>query len=85
MKKHYIAQSGLTGGYMPNVSEVCDTRTQAAEFLGEIFELSGYKIKQLRKDWYMEVGEKDIYGSYNEYCEIIECNCDTPEIHSDSE
>lgn len=80
MGKHYIAMAGLHG-YMPMVSEVTATRGQAAELLGGIHELSKNKIKQLRRDYYLEL-DLSIHG--NEYCEIIECDCNEEEMHSDT-
>lgn len=77
-KRHYIGHAGLHG-YMPNYSTWGYTRGDVAEVLGELHELSGRKIAQLRRDCTLEL---DLYEHGNEYCEIVECDCgDDPEKH----
>lgn len=80
MGKHYIGMAGLHG-YMPSCCDVYQTKGDAAESLGWIHDLSGRKIKQLRRDMYLELNMEE-HG--NEYCEISECDCSEPWIHSDS-
>lgn len=70
-KAHWVGMAGLHG-YMPNYITVGRTRGQCAEDLGQIHELSGRKIKQMRRDNYLEL---DLYTHGNEYCEIVECDC----------
>jgi hypothetical protein len=79
MKKHYIGMAGLSG-CMPNCCDVYESRTQAAESLGQIHGLSTYQIRNLRHDGYLSLDIEE-YG--NEYCEITECQCSDPEAHQD--
>lgn len=79
-RKHYIGMAGLHG-YMPNYYTVGETRGSVADDLGQLHELSERAIKQLRKDWYLELRLHD-HG--NEYCEIVECDCGgSVESHED--
>jgi hypothetical protein len=66
---------------MPLYCEVYETKQAAAESLADIHDLSGYKTRQLKRDMYLEL---DLHTHGNEYCEIAECNCDTPCEHSES-
>lgn len=70
-KAHWVGMAGLHG-YMPNYTTVGETRGDVAEDLGFIHELSGRKIKQMRRDNYLEL---DLYTHGNEYCEIVVCDC----------
>lgn len=71
MSKHFVGMAGLHG-YLPSYLTVGETRTSVAEDLAQIHELSDYKMRQLRKDWYLEL---DLNKDGNEYCEISECDC----------
>lgn len=70
-KDHWIGMAGLHG-YMPSYYTVGATRGQCADDLGSLHELSGRKIKQMRRDNYLEL---DLYEHGNEYCEIVMCDC----------
>lgn len=80
MPKHYVAMAGLHG-YMPNCCTSCETKGQAAEYLGQIHELSANKIRLLRRDMYLEL---DLATHGNEYCEIQECDCADADCHNDT-
>lgn len=79
-RKHWVGMAGLHG-CLPNFCDVFQTRGAAAQCLGQIHELSGRAIAKLRRDQYFEL---DLYEHGNEYCEITECNCNDPGVHSDS-
>jgi len=79
-KTHYIGMAGLHG-CMPQACDVYDTYNDAAEGLAFIHELGRNRTRQLKRDGYLEL---DLHRDGNEYCEIVECDCDTPEVHSDS-
>ena len=80
--KHFIAMAGLHG-YLPQTCEVFGNKGDAVNYLVELHELPpfGRKAKELRKDSYTEL---DLHKDGNEYAEITVCECDHPEIHSDS-
>lgn len=79
-KKHYIGMAGLHG-YIPQTCDVYETIGDAAQSLGDLHELSKNKIRLLCRDMYIEL---DLHKHGNEYCEIVECECDDPNVHSDS-
>lgn len=79
-KPHYIGMAGLHG-CLPACCEVFKTAGAAADYLRDVHELSKNKRKRLRRDSYLELSLEQ-HG--NEYCEITECWCETPDIHSDS-
>jgi len=76
---HYIAVAGLRG-YLPNVCQSFNDDNSAVRFLYEIHEFPYKKIGELRKNRYIDLDLRK-YG--NEYCEITECECNTPEVHND--
>ena len=78
--KHYIGMAGLHGCLL-QYCEVYDTYEEAVNGLSFIHELGRDRRRRLRKDGYLEM---NIHRDGNEYCEIAECDCDTPEIHGDS-
>lgn len=78
-RPHYIAGAGLHG-YLYQCCDWFDTRTDAAQYIADIHELSNRAMLRLRRDRYIEL---DIHVHGNEYAEITECYCDTPEVHSD--
>lgn len=75
--KHYIAMYGLSGGYIPNTVEVFDNEKHAIDFLVDCYELDDNQHDELERSWICEVDE-------HSYCEIEQCDCDNPLIHSDS-
>jgi hypothetical protein len=79
-KKHFIGMAGLHG-CLPQTCDVYATKGDAAQSLGDIHELSKNKIRLLRRAMYLEL---DLSKHGNEYCEIAECECDDPAVHSDS-
>lgn len=78
-KMHYIGMAGLSG-YLPQCTVTGPTRTSVAEQLAFIHERGQNWTKALIRDWYADL-RLPIDG--NEYAEIVECNCETPEIHED--
>ena len=77
---HFIAMSG-THGCLPDSCEVYDTHADAVEALAAMFELGRTRRTRLYAHRYLELRRAD--GA--EYCEITECDCATPEVHSDSD
>ena len=63
------------------VREALPTLQQAVDYLAETHELGKRRRRQLKRDHYLEL---DLHRDGNEYCEIQECDCDTPEVHCDS-
>ena len=92
MTKHFIGMAGLHG-CIPNFCDVYASFDDAVESLCLIHELgprSKFR-KELKRTGYTElhlndymVGGIQMEGHGNEYAEISVCDCDTPEIHSDS-
>lgn len=89
--KHFIAMAGLHG-YLPNTCDVYDTYSAACESMIQLHDLQWKRVdpethhflpgaKTLRQNGYLELN-LDVDG--NEYCEVTECDCDEPWIHSDS-
>jgi hypothetical protein len=67
-------------GYLPQYCSSHETPDDAALDLGQLHELTDRAIKELAVDYYLELNLKK-HG--NEYCEIVECDCATPEDHND--
>ena len=81
MKKHYVAMAGLRG-YLPIYCEVFPNKEDARDSLEMIHELEGRELNELDK-WNFVDLDLDTHG--NEYAEIIECDCDNPQVHSEHE
>lgn len=84
---HYIYMAGMHG-YLPNVCDVAGTLDDAVDSLAQIHELGRTRRERLKRERYLELhlyGEGILPDDGNEYCEITECTCDNPSIHSDSE
>jgi hypothetical protein len=86
--KHYIAMSGMHG-CLPDYCEVHEALPDAINDLVNLFELGRERTKALRQAKYLElvrnpveIAEERCFGA--DYCEITACDCDTPEVHSDS-
>ena len=80
MPKHYIAMAGLCG-YLPNyTSGPHQYKGQAAGDLASLHDMSERAYKRLRRDMYIEL---DLAKQGNEYCEIVECECDDPDCHAE--
>lgn len=91
--KHWIAMAGLSGGYMPNYCDVFEEYENAVQSLADIHDLGKTRTMRLRKNGYLsmnmngtdgEIGLPPQPADGNEYCEIIECDCDEPHIHSEN-
>ena len=81
MTVHYIGMAGLHG-YLPQTCDVYDSIKNAADSLAQTHELGRDRRRQLQRDCYLEL---NLQRDGNEYCEITECECDSPEMHSDSD
>jgi hypothetical protein len=84
--KHFIGMAGLHG-YLPQTCDVYDSVRDAADSLAAIHELGKRRTRKLAHDRYIELNLHDSplnQGDGNEYAEIVECDCGTPEVHSDS-
>lgn len=79
-KVHYIGMAGLHG-CLPKTCDVYNTYRDAVESLACTHELGRNRKSALRRDGYLEM---NIHRDGNEYCEIVECDCDDPEVHSDN-
>ncbi len=79
-KRHYIGMAGLHG-CMPQTCDVYESQCAAAEGLAEIHGLGRNRRRELARDGYLEL---TLHRDENEYCEIVKCDCDEPEQHSDS-
>jgi hypothetical protein len=86
--KHYIAMSGMHG-CLPDHCEVFETREDAVSDLVFLFDLGRTRTARLRKESYLKLTPSAVerrqdvdFGA--DYCEITECDCDNPSIHSDS-
>lgn len=79
---HYIATSGLSG-YLPNYCEVFHTRAAAIESLVSIWE----EDEAVNVDEFS--AELKAFGlafaSEYEVCEVIACDCNHPQIHSEND
>ena len=85
---HYIAMSGQHG-CLPDHCEVFETHKAAVEDLVQLFELGRTRKARLCKDSYLELTPNPVEENQGEdfgaeYCEITECDCDNPLVHSDS-
>ena len=78
-KKHYIGMAGLCG-YLPNYCHSYDRLSDAIDSLCNLHDNPRGMKSELRRNWYVDL---DIHRDGNEYAEIIECNCNQPEIHND--
>jgi len=78
-KIHYIAMAGLHG-YMPQYCASFPCHKDASDSLVQLHELDRNHELDLIRDSYTELNLKD-HG--NEYAEIIECDCDSPNDHND--
>jgi hypothetical protein len=86
MSTHYIAMAGLHG-YLPQCCDSFPTLDQAVDYLAQVHELGRTRIKRLRDERYLELNFRPdspiLKDDGNEYCEIVECDCDEPETHFD--
>lgn len=80
MTTHYIGMAGLHG-YLPNTCEVYTAYEDAVESLASLHELGKKRRAALKRDGSLEL---NIRRDGNEYIEITDCQCATPEEHSDS-
>ena len=79
-KTHYIAMAGLHG-CLPQTCACFDSAAAAVEYLGDVHDLGQHRRRELRKFWYLEL---DLHRDGNEYCEITDCTCSTPQVHGDN-
>lgn len=86
-KTHYIAMGGLHG-YLPSHCNSYESLQDAIESLCNLYELGRMRKKELSDNLYLELSLHGRDFPYlppdrNEYCEIVECNCNHPEVHND--
>lgn len=79
MSKHFIAMAGLHG-YMPNYLCCHASYENAVYDLAQLHELGKNRTRELDRDGCLEL---NLRKDGNEYCEIVECDCDHPEDHND--
>lgn len=77
---HYIAMSGAAG-CIPEHCEVYDDLEAAVADLAQMFDMSIARAGRLREARFVNLPE----GIGADYAQIAECECDTPQIHSDSD
>lgn len=77
--QHYIAMAGLHG-CMPNYQAVLNSYNDAVNSLSDVHELGRRRRQELKRDGYLEL---NLHRDGNEYCEIVACDCDDPDSHSD--
>ena len=77
--KHFIGMAGLHG-YLPQTCSSYDTYADAVDSMADTHELGKNRRSQLKRDGYLEL---NLHRDGNEYIEITECECDTPEDHND--
>jgi hypothetical protein len=80
MPKHYIAAGGIHG-CMPAFCSSFDEYDDAVNYIVEIHELGKKRKRALKRDGSIELNMR---RDGNEYADITECNCDTPQDHDDS-
>lgn len=80
MGKHWIGMAGLSG-CMPNYCGVYDTKCDAARSLATMHEEARGTFKRLMRDGYAAL---DLARDGNEYAEMIDCSCTTPEVHEEA-
>ena len=80
MTTHYIAMAGLSG-YLPNLCESHESYESAVGSLVSTHELGRKRAAILKRNGYIDL---NISRDGNEYAEITDCECDTPEVHSDN-
>ena len=78
-KVHYIGMAGFHG-CLPQTCESYDSYEDAVEGLASIHDLGKNRTAQLKRDGYLEL---NLHRDGNEYAEIEECNCSTPDAHND--
>jgi hypothetical protein len=77
-------------GCLPDHCDAFETCADAVADLVQLFELGRTRAARLRKNSYLELTPNSIEKANEEfsfgadYCEITECNCDDPSVHSDS-
>jgi hypothetical protein len=76
---HWIGMAGLRG-CIPAACASYATYDDAVDGLAETHDLGRKRRAALRRDGYLELS-RHRYG--NEYAEITECDCKTPEEHDD--
>lgn len=79
-KTHYIALGGLHG-CLPSHCEVYDSEQDAVSAMVDMYELGKKRSRVLARDLSLELNSK---RDGNEYVEIAECDCGTPEVHNDA-
>jgi hypothetical protein len=86
-RKHYVAMGG-SRGCLPDYCEVHTTLSDAVEDLARTYVTASKKA--LRQNRYCDLSRSlrhPVFGGASgdaaEYCEIQECSCDNPLIHSD--
>ena len=75
---HYVAMAGLHG-CIPQHCQVHGTYDGAVDDLAALHDLGRHRRKSLQRDGYLEL---NVYRDGNEYCEIRECDCQEPQVHS---
>ncbi len=77
---HYIAMAGLHG-CMPNTCFAHESYDNAVDDLATTHGLGAKRRAALKRDGYLELNFK---RDGNEYAEIVECDCATPDVHNDN-
>ena len=77
---HYIGMAGMTG-CIPNYCQSHTHREHAIDDLVGMHDLEpfGEEHDNLVRDGFTLLPN----DAGNEYCEVMACDCDTPEVHND--
>lgn len=78
---HYISGSGEHGCLYDNGPNVSRTLDDAVDDLAQTFDLGRDRKRQLKRDHYLELNPRRDGASY---CEITQCDCDSPWEHDEN-
>ena len=76
---HYIACGGLHGCICTH-SQAYDDYSDAVNDLANTYDLQKAEVERLAEEGYIYLS---LQRDGNEYCEIIECDCEDPTTHDD--
>lgn len=76
--KHFISGSGEHGCLYDNGPNYHETLQDAVDSLSSLFDLGESRRTFLRRASYLSLNPRRDGASY---CEIQECDCDTPTVH----
>lgn len=75
---HYILMGG-SYGCLPDYCAAYRAYADAVDGAADLYELGRDRRRTLKRVMYVDLGPP--YGA--DYCEIVECDCDEPWVHSE--